>query len=593
MKLWRWVRARRWWVQLLLGIVLIPAAIVLLYVAVRSLQYGSAEKDAGAYVPSTATIIVRARGLERHAARIRDSATWRALQRKILKDPLIRRELNELLASNGAPSLDDLEDERKPFARNLPRALHAIGEDAVAALEVKGPLSAAPFCAIVRLRWLHFLATPFARFILPRDTVGDESCLVVREGKQEFRIVFAGALAIVSNDKALLEQAMRRKGREEESDRPLAARMVFEGSPGMLQIRKAIQDSGAFPYVKWETARGLSLSADVKEETVLVDVAFERAEPLHAAPPPLPIRSWAPLTTSCFLVQNTGGADLIRWLRSVFPAGSKDLVSQNVQGALQTLEDGGLSDNVLPELKDGMAVLTGIDEIDGNVVPTLTLVLPSSNPKAAVDGLNALVKKIAGSWGDSKYYTAEPVGDTVAYSWSWPTKMLPMAALAVPTYAALKDAVIVGSNKQFTLAAIRTEGQGDGFEQTSVFRKLRSRWKELGFAAEPSLAGGFLLPPQLREALNGSLTHIANFTMAPINGAQLRAEVEAELRRGGRQPTEDEIGKAYNTAFDRKKEDEEAMLRRLIQPLDAIRWGAFEASTTPKGISFRAVLEIR
>ena len=47
MKLWLWVRARRWWVQLLLGIVFIPTAIVLLFVAVRSLQYGSAEKDAG------------------------------------------------------------------------------------------------------------------------------------------------------------------------------------------------------------------------------------------------------------------------------------------------------------------------------------------------------------------------------------------------------------------------------------------------------------------------------------------------------------------------------------------------------------------
>ncbi len=591
MKLWRWVRARRWWVQLLLALIAIPIALVLGYVAARSLQYGAAEKDAGAYVPSTANVVARTRGLERHAARIRDAAAWRALQRKFLKDPVLRREFNALLTEYGAPALDDLDDERKPFARNLPRVLHALGEDAVATLEVKGSLSTAPFCAIVRLRWLHFLATPFARFVLPRDTVGGESCLLVREGKQEIRIVFVGALAIVSNDKALLEQALRRKGREDESERPVAARMVFEGSPGLLQIRKALQESGLFPYVKWETARGISLSADLKDETIGVDISFDRAEPLHATPPPMSIRSWAPTTTSGFLVQNTGGRDLITWLRGVFPAGSKDPVAQNVQGALQALEDGGLSDKVLPELKDGLALLTGIDEVDGQVLPTLLLVLPSANPAAAVDGLNALVKKIAGSWGDSQYFRSEPVGNTVAYSWSWP-RSVKIADLVVPTYAALKDAVVIGSNKQFTLAAIRSENQGDGFEQTSTFRKLRTRWKELGFAAEPSLAGAFLLPPQLREALNGSLIHIAKLT-TPINSAQLRAEVEAELRRQGRPLTDAEIVPAYNEAFERKIQEEEAALRRLIQPLDALRWAAFEASTTPKGIAFRGMLEFR
>ncbi|HVE40627.1 MAG TPA: hypothetical protein VNM14_12100, partial [Planctomycetota bacterium] len=80
---WRWVRARRWWVQLLLAAVLLPVLLVLLYVAVRSLQYGSAEKDVGAYVPSTANVVVRARGLEQHAERIRESAGWRVLQRRI------------------------------------------------------------------------------------------------------------------------------------------------------------------------------------------------------------------------------------------------------------------------------------------------------------------------------------------------------------------------------------------------------------------------------------------------------------------------------------------------------------------------------
>jgi hypothetical protein len=588
---WRWLRARRWWVQLLAAIVVFPAALILLYVAVRSLQYGAAEKDAGAYVPSTANVVLRARELEKHWERIRDSAGWRVLERRILKDPLVRRELNALLVAEGAPSLDDLEDERKPFAKNLPRALHAIGADLVATLEVKQSLASAPFCAIARLRWLHFLAAPLARLFLPSDSVGGEKCLLVRRDRQELRIAFVGALAIVSNDRGLLERALRRKGREEETERPIEGRLVFDGSPGLLQIRRSIQQSGLFPYVRWDTAHGLAFSADLREATVHLDASFDRAEPSHGVAPPFSIRSWAPLATSGLLVQNTGGEDLISWLRSVFPPGASDAVSRNVQDALRTLDDGGLSSKVLPQLKDGLAVLTGIDELDGSVVPTLALVLPANDPEAAVEALNGLVRKIAGSWGDSKYFTSEPVGDTVAYSWAWP-HAVKIADLASPTYAAVKDTVIIGSNKAFTLSVIRAAGQGEGFDQTSNYRKLRSRLKELGFSGEPSLAGGFLFPPQLREALAGSLIHVAKLT-TPINAAQLRAEVEAELRRQGRPLTDAEIIPAYNEAFERKIQEEEAALRRLIQPLDSVKWSAFEANTGPKGIAFRFVLEFR
>ena len=116
MSLWRWFRARRGWVQVLLAVVLVPLAAALVYVAGRSLQYAGSEKDAGPYVPVTANVVVRARAFERQVARIQDSVAWRAFERKILRDGVLRREINGLLEANGAPTLDDLEDERKPFA---------------------------------------------------------------------------------------------------------------------------------------------------------------------------------------------------------------------------------------------------------------------------------------------------------------------------------------------------------------------------------------------------------------------------------------------------------------------------------------------
>jgi hypothetical protein len=297
------------------------------------------------------------------------------------------------------------------------------------------------------------------------------------------------------------------------------------------------------------------------------------------------------VATSGIAVTNTGGGDLIAWLRSLMRPGSKDVLTANLRDALQALDDGGLTSKVLPLLQDGMAVLTGVSEQGGQTVPTLTLVLASSDPPAAVEALNGLVKKIAGSWGDSKYFTSEPMGETTLYSWSWPPGFQ-IAALANPTYGALKGTVVVGSNRQFTIDLIRAAEQGDGFEQTSAWRKLRTRFKELGFAAEPTLAAGLLQPPLLREALSGSLSHVAKLT-TPINSAALRAEVEAELRRQGRPLTNDEIIPAYNAAFDAKVEEQEASLRRALSPLDAFRWGGFEASTSPKGISFRVAVEFR
>jgi hypothetical protein len=591
---WRWVRARKWWLQLLIALIVVPVALLLLYVAGRSLQYATAERDAGAYVPSTANVVLRARDLESHIHRIQESTAWRVLERKILKDPVLRREINGLLQSNGAPTLDDLDDERKPFARNLPRGIHAVGSDLVAALQVRASLAQAPFCAIVRLRWLHYLAAPFGRLVLPTESVGGETCLVIRQERMEIRVAFAGGLAIVSNDKALLEQALRRKGREEDGGRPLEARVVFEGSPGLLQIRKSIQDSGAFPYVKWDTARGLTASGDLRDSSLLFDATFDQAEPLHSSAPPLAIRSWAPTATSGWLVSNTGAGDLIAWLRGLIGTpGAKDFVGQTAQQALQALDEGGLSSTFLPQLQDGMTVVTGVEEREGRAYTTFTLILPSKDPKAAVEAMNGLVRKIAGPMSESALFETIQVGDVTGYSWRWPNS-LQINDLLRPTYAAVKDMFVLGNNRAFTEAVIRAAEQGDGFEQTSIFRKLKSGLKEQGFPVEPSLAGGFLYPPLVRESLDGILHQAAKqMVYAVLNGPMLRAEVEAELRRQGRPVTDAEVTPAFNEAVERKIQEQEAELRRVLRPMDAVKWVAFEASTVPQGIKFRLALEFR
>lgn len=594
MKLWTWYRGRRGWLQALLAALLLPMLAVLLYGSARSLQYAAAEKDPGAYVPAGANVVVRARGLEAHLARIQETAAWRSVQKKFLKDPVLRRQINALLQANGAPTLDDLEDERKPYARYQSRVVNAVGDDLIATLKVRDQVSKAAFCAIVRLRWLHYLATPFARFVLPTETIDGEKVLVIRDGPQEIRVAFVGSLALISSDKGLLTQALRREGREPLDDRPLLARVTFEGSPGLLAVRKSLQDAGVAPYVKWETARSASVGVDVQDATVRVEVTLDRAQPLHSGASPPPVRAWAPLSTSGLFLTNTGGADLMAWLQGLVPAtGPRDPAMQNVQQALQTLNDAGLNTGLLPLLQDGMGLVTGVEEREGRAYTAFALILPSRDPAAAVEAMNKMIRKIAGSWGDSKYFQSIPVGDVTMNSWSWPDG-LQVNDLLSPTYAGVGEFFVLGNNAPFTEAVVRAAAAGGGFEDTTQFRKFRVRLKEEAIGLEPTLAGGFLFPPLLRASLDGGVRSIAKqMAYASVNGAQLRAEVIQSLGSRNGPPSEADITRAYNEAIDRRIEDQDQALRRNLDPMNAVKWGAFEAKAAEKGITIRAAIEFR
>jgi hypothetical protein len=153
--------------------------------------------------------------------------------------------------------------------------------------------------------------------------------------------------------------------------------------------------------------------------------------------------------------------------------------------------------------------------------------------------------------------------------------------------------VVLGNNPTFTESVVRAAAQGGGFEETSQFRKLRTRLKEEGIGMEPALAGGFVFPPLIRASLDGILSNIARQTVyQTLNPQQHRAEVVEQLKRSGT-PSEPEIIKAYNEALDRKVEDQEAALRRSLDPLNAVKWGAFEAQVGDRGIKIKAALELR
>lgn len=594
MRLWGWFRSLRWYWRAPLGAAVLLGAALLLHVGVRSLQFAMAEKDPSLYVPADSNIVVRLRDFEGHSERIGGTVAWRVIERKILRDPGARKLLNALLKKVGAPKLDELEDQRKSTTRNLPWILEALGKDALAAAQLKGGAAPAKVCGILRLRWWHYLLSPCAG-LLPAESTGGETVLKLRVDKQNVYIAFRGALVLASTDREFLGQALRRRGGASPGRAPLEARVVFDGSPALLDLRRELQACGAFPYVRFETLRGMTVSLEVDGPTLRLEALLEKAEPLLGTAVPSGLRAWAPeSSTGCFAT-NTGAKDLIGWMRELaLDGGPKDAGRRNMLQALELLDDAGLSSAFLPKTEPGMLIVTGMEEREGRVYPAVALVLPSRDPRGAVDAMNALVKKRAGKWAEKSNRVERPLEDTTLYSWRWP-EALEINDILRPTYAALKDAFVLGNNEGFTEQLVRTAAQGGGLETTSNHRRLLGRLKDTGFAAEPGIAGGFLWPPQLRESLDGLLVHVTRqMVAAELEPAKHRALVVAELKaRLGREPQEAEIVTEYNASFERFKVEREEALKDDLRALDFVKWLAFEANPSPKGIVFRLALELR
>jgi hypothetical protein len=598
MRLWRWYRARRRRWQVLIALLGLPLAAAALYVSARSLQYLGAERDAGLYIPSGANLVVRARRFESQWERIRATVAWRAIERRILRDRATRRTINAALKDARLPTLDDLEDERKAGALSPERLRWILGYDTVAAARVGATWNDVKACAVVRLPWSVYLVSPLARWVYPAEAVGGHAALRVRRGKVDLFVHFAGSLALVSNDRALLEQALRRQGTAEGGTRPVEIRAKFDNSPALLDLRRAFQTSGLFPHVRFETARAVEVTGDLSEAALMLDALIEGAQPARVDPAPHAFLRGVPAHASGVLVTQAGVHELYQWLRSLVRPGASDLASKNAQQALDTLDGvGKFSSTFLPLVDSGMALVTGGEAGEGRVYPAVAMVFPTRHAPEAVEAMDALVKKIAGKTGEGDKtfgFRTEPVEDTVMHWWKWPGG-LQISDFATPCYAALKDAFILGNNERFTEAVIRAFSTGAGsLPEQSHYRALVREMRKRGIAPDPDLAGGFVALPALRASLDGLLPHAARFMVdSTVDRVALRAEVDEEFRRLGTPTSPGDVVRRFNEIIDAKARDQEDLLRANLVVLESMKWCAFESRRTEKGISFRWALEFR
>lgn len=574
MRLWHWVRAQRGWVQLIVFLLGLPTSLAALYVAVRSLQYLAAEGDAGLYAPASVQAVVRVRGLEGQLDRLQDSFAWRALEKKVLGDPAIRRPLNAALKEAGLPTIDDLMDPRKSGVYSKDNLLRAAGRDLVAGLAAPDSWKTARFCVATRLRWADYLLTPFAGLVLKRE--GE----TLKAGRRLW-VAFAGAMAVAGNDKALVEEALRGRGRAPEGKRPVEFSLRFDGSRPLQALREEFRQLGALPHVKLETARAVRGWADLDGTVLRGDAVLEGVEAsFPGRTPPWELATKAPSTSSGAFASTAS----FRELYALLKASRTPLLQQMVE----QLERGKLSETLLPLIEPGIAVITGVDEHKGRLYPAFALLVRSSDPKQAADAVSALVKKISGNFGEGKT-KSELLGESEVF-WVDLPDGAGVEGFMAPTWGATGDGLVFGNNVVFVKSLLGPAG--DLWSERRIGKRLKQRLKELGFAAEPGLAGGVLVPPLLRESLDGVLRWFAGVAAVPSETA-FRAELErewADQGKGGLPEGGPGEGGKFDLYAEARRARVEAFgedLRLRLRVLDAVRWMAFESGPVPDGASLK------
>jgi hypothetical protein len=346
------------------------------------------------------------------------------------------------------------------------------------------------------------------------------------------------------------------------------------------------------PAVKPETARAARVSLDVQGSAVLFEMELEGAEPAVAEPVPSLARL-LPDGLAGYVVVAGGASELLQGLRRAAGPVVGGRATGDLQVALKALEDSGFEREVLPRLGRGLGVLTGLKAVEDRVYPAAALVAGTSEGPAALEALHACAQRMAGPRAEARL-NGRLVGDVLVQWWEIP-KAFAYSDFLVPCYAALSDAVLVGTHPGFLEAVIETAaGRSRPMGEEARFASVRRRMGERGIGDRPGALEGLLSLPQLRESLEGVLPHVAaQIVYATLDARRLREQIRQDLGLQGRKATEAEIDELFKGAEERRKLDQEDSLRGLLRPMEGMGWAAIRAEGVEGGVRVRAALELR
>ncbi len=612
-RLWTWIRARRWWGKTLIAVPAALLAVVGLYVAARGLQYLAAGGDAREYVPAGANFSCGIKDLDGEWDRLDESAFWNSLEKGALKDRAFRARVNEALKEADLPTLDQLQDRRWQAAHpeyERSTVVRMAGRDVAAGLRVSDDFGKAKFLVATKVRFGDYLLLPFAGMAAglagaKKDVVAGRSCLKVRSGKREIFVVIEDAYVIASDDRGLLTDGLRKKGKKPKLARPLWIRADFTTSAALAKWRNKFRGfplGAATSFMKSETARTMEVEAGVQGSALLADVRLDGVTVVEGAADPA-FASYAPGDGSLYQVSSAGMSDLYGWLRSLADPDPKakgfdKFVQEQAKGAVKELDSGGFETDFLSRVGAPMALVMGSEVgFRDATYTTIAFVMRSSNAREAVERLRGVLQRILKNF--EGFGTELRGGGTITY-FNRKTGLEGQDDYLRPVMAEQGEAVILGNNLQF-VRRVLDAGAGEiaRLPDSAACRQARQRMKEAGFEVPGSggdASGGFVVPPVLRQGLLG---HLPNFSKDAVDTAhpraQLRTEIEAELRKEGKDPTrmKDEVARIWNERHERLIEEERAKMEASLTSLNYAKWLAFGARAQGDRVTLRFMMEAR
>lgn len=588
--------------------------LLLLYTAVRAMQYAAAGGPAASRLPADADIVVVAPDFAATFARWRETGAWEAIQRRILRDPYVRENLNAALEEAGLPTLDQLDDDRfvnspEGAMYDPDRLLDLFGRDVAFAAREDGR-----FVVVTRMSFGQFWAAPFAA--LHPSIEGDPVGLRVELGEgRSLWVATDGDLAMIADDPGLLASARAGGYAVRPGDAaPVVAEVRF-GTPAAAEPFDDFIHSfpvGIFGhFIDLKGATGARLTFDLDGATLKGDVEVIGGRAVGGGGDSLALLPLVPEGTAqhgTFYVQPTTarGRELWEWLnRAVFGEGSGAVLgwaSGDLAFTIKEATKHGFDTDVLP-LLDGPSLIafghvpTKHPRARGEPMLVGAVLFRSSRAEEVEEKIDAIIDKILGSelWKDKQAVveklqerdaTLRIVRGSPAYE--------PLY-FVTPCFARIGDVVVIATHDEFLRGIVDARaGARPRFIESGWWQEFRRSLEPagLGDVLEPgSLSGGVVHLDLFRSS---SLVFIAPMVEYTVKGDKSQTEIRNRITRSyqGRPVTPDQITAEVRAEMDRLIAKNAGDIRRQIEVLRWFGTLGVRAESTQDGVRARWAMQL-
>lgn len=596
-----WIRARSLGTKLLLGAFVAGAALALLYVSARTVQYAAASRvSAGLFVPEGAEIVVRVSDLSGRWGEVQKTELWKSFTRRLQKDPGIRSSLNEILESAGAPTLDQLEDRRWLDRNSLMKEesiLRFAGRDVAFAS------AGHKICVATRIGLGDFLLLPGLQ-LFPGAAGAQRAeaagSTVLKRG--DFFIAIQGAIVVVSNDAPMLASALQRRGSPEASAGLLRASFLAEP---IRPVLRGFPLGGVFAIADAEACERIDLDVVVEGADLVVRAMAKGLKPRREEPAPVDTVGMIPANGIGACVTNIEMAPFWEWARRIGDRRARGgtpfdkFARDNFSELVEVLHSQRFGEEVGAKLDGPVSVIFGASEgEDGRTYSAIALYLRSSQPREAADALQAVVDR-ATEGAKEGYKPRDAEAGGVSYrTYRSHSAIAGVNNYLALSYAATGDALIIANHPTILEDVLKCRAnEGPMMAREHHYGQAMRRLQELGLKkvmTAGAAASLFLYGPAIRQGLEGFYATLADKVVdTKANKDQVRAELRASSAKEGQPLTLDQEDRQVRRVLDERTRELEVVLRSRARILDYLKWIAVQAETVTGGMKLELAIELK